>query len=119
MSNVFKMRRKNNQMQFLITVLFVFFTGSVVFAQNVNTPLNDISISPNYNAVDTTPTRGASELNSNMNFILWFMGTKEDINSAKSKEKFYTKKSIMTSGRMPNHLLLKTLLKKAINNESC
>jgi len=54
-----------------------------------------------------------------MNFILWFMGTKEDINSTMPVDSFYSKKSILTSGREPNHLLVKTLLKKAINTKSC
>ena len=47
------------------------------------------------------------------------MRNKEDINSTKSNDSFYSKKSILTSGREPNHLLMKTLLKKAINNKSC
>ncbi|AOW09459.1 hypothetical protein [Flavobacterium gilvum] len=115
------MRNNNNQKQFLFLILFVFFTGSVAFAQNAtaNSSLNEVLINPNDNAVGTATSKVSSELNSNMNFILWFMGTKEDVNSAKSSERFYTKKSILTSGREPNHLLLKTLLKKTINNESC
>jgi|GEM_PF-995156 len=124
MDNVLKLRTKSNKrIQFLISVLFVFFAGSSAFAQkaDVESRLNDISINRNDNAVGTAPVNASSsvKLNSSMNFILWFMGTKEDVNCTKSKDTFFTKKSILTSGREPNHLLLKTLLKKALNVESC
>lgn len=119
MNNVFKIDKKNNyKTQFLI---LVFFVSSIAFAQKSSFETSSCEVSVNQNAtgIDTPPVRVSNtELNSNMNFILWFMGTKEDINCTKSNDTFYTKKSIITSGREPNHLLLKTLLKKAINVES-
>ncbi|OOG76880.1 hypothetical protein B0E44_03620 [Flavobacterium sp. A45] len=123
MNRVFKIIKKNtNKMQFWILIGFVFFTSSTVFSQNSNieNPSNEVSLNQYGSTDGTTPVRVSTlELNSNMNFILWFMGTKEDINSTKSNDSFYSKKSILTSGREPNHLLMKTLLKKAINNKSC
>lgn len=120
MNDVFKIKKESNyKIQFLI---LVFFVSSFGFAQNSSfeTYSCEVSINQNTTGIDTPPVRvSTTELNSNMNFILWFMGTKEDINSTKSNDTFYTKKSIITSGREPNHLLLKTLLKKAINVESC
>jgi len=107
-------------------VMFVLISTSSVFAQksSLEISLNEVSMNQNDIADDTTPVPvpvrvSTSELNPNMNFILWFMGTKEDVNSPLPSDSFYTKKSILTSGREPNHLLLKTLLKKAINNKSC
>ncbi|MDR6843846.1 hypothetical protein [Flavobacterium granuli] len=124
MNRVIKIVKTNNsKMHFWVLVMFAFFTSSVAFAQksDVEISLNEVSINQNDYTIDTPPVKvSTSELNSNMNFILWFMGTKEDLNSNnKSKESFYSKKSIITSGREPNHLLLKTLLKKAINSKAC
>lgn len=70
---------------------------------------------------DEVPTKGtnAKSINSNMNFILWFMGTKERFNKSFPNDGMYTKKQIITSGAAPNHLLMKTLLKKTINLKLC
>ena len=123
MDNVLKLKKKSNKrIQFLISVLFVFFACSSGFAQkaDIESPSSEISINRNDN-IGTAPVNASSavKLNSSMNFILWFMGTKEDVDCTKSRDTFFTKKSILTSGREPNHLLLKTLLKKALNVESC
>lgn len=124
MNDFFKIVKTSYQKKnFLVLVLFVLFSGSNVFAQKLeissskdgNFTLNQSDV-----PVDTTPTRVSSGVNSNLNFIFWFMCTKENVNSIKSSNDTYNaKKSIMTSGREPNHLLMKTLLKKAINVESC
>ena len=123
MNGVFKLVEKHiNKIQFCILFIAVFFTSSAVFAQksDFENSSNEISMNQNANIDNPVPAKvSASELNSNMNFILWFMGTKEDINSTMPVDSFYSKKSILTSGREPNHLLVKTLLKKAINTKSC
>jgi hypothetical protein len=54
----------------------------------------------------------------NMNFVLWFMGSKQDPNSTISTEGINIKKQIMTSGMAPNRLLIKAFLKKAVTLES-
>lgn len=55
---------------------------------------------------------------SHMEFVLWFMGSKQDPNTIISTEGINTKKQIMTSGLAPNRLLIKAFLKKAVNFES-
>ena len=125
MDRIFKLVKKNNTtLQFCVLVMFIFFTGSTVLAQESRFEVSSIEIpignnSNNDDAVVAPVKVSTSELNSNMNFILWFMGTKEDVNSTKSGGSFYSKKSVITSGREPNHLLMKTLLKKAVNAQSC
>ncbi|HEU4788765.1 MAG TPA: hypothetical protein VFS71_03695 [Flavobacterium sp.] len=123
MNRAFRIVKKNNdRIQCWILVMFVFFASSNGFAQKSDFEIssNEVSMSQNIKTDDTAPAKvSASELNSNMNFILWFMGTKEDVNGTMSSDSFYSKKSILTSGREPNHLLVKTLLKKAINIKSC
>jgi hypothetical protein len=124
MKRAFKIvKMKNNKIQFWVLFIFVFFASSGVFAQKADFEVSSNEVSINNNGTidgTTTPVKAStSELNSNMNFILWFMGTKEDVNGTKSSDSFYSKKSILTSGREPNHLLMKTLLKKAVNSKSC
>jgi hypothetical protein len=55
---------------------------------------------------------------SNMNFVLWFMGSKQDPNAKALPAGVNTKKQFMTSGTAPNRLLIKAFLKKAVNFES-
>jgi hypothetical protein len=113
-------KKDNNTFQFCIIVLFFLFVNPTLFAQESRFEVSSIEVPINNNDSAVTPAKvSTSELNSNMNFILWFMGTKEDVNSTKSGGSFYSKKSVITSGREPNHLLMKTLLKKAINAQSC
>jgi hypothetical protein len=111
----------NIKILFFIVILVSIFSNTSAVAQNVSfsNSSEEIVINQNGNTADTAPVRVSTSVsNSNVNFILWFMGTKEDLNSNNSNES-YSKKSILTSGREPNHLLLKTLLKKAINIKSC
>ena len=76
------------------------------------------------NSIASTTTEVSNEVkqesnkNSNMEFVLWFMGSKQDPNSTISTEGINTKKQIMTSGLAPNRLLIKAFLKKAVNFES-
>jgi hypothetical protein len=58
-----------------------------------------------------------STSSSNMDFVLWFMGSKQDPNSTISTEGVNTKKKIMTTGLAPNRILIKAFLKKAVNFE--
>jgi hypothetical protein len=54
---------------------------------------------------------------SNMNFVLWFMGSKQTPNATTLPIGTTAKKQFMTSGTAPNRLLIKAFLKKAINFE--
>ncbi|MES2240549.1 MAG: hypothetical protein V4497_09870 [Bacteroidota bacterium] len=60
----------------------------------------------------------SSRATSNMEFALWFMGSKQDPNATMSTEGTNTKKLIMTSGMAPNRLLIKAFLKKVVNYEN-
>jgi len=60
----------------------------------------------------------SSRATSNMEFALWFMGTKQDPNSTLSVEGTNAKKLIITSGMAPNRLLIKAFLKKVVNYEN-
>lgn len=59
-----------------------------------------------------------SKATSNMEFAVWFMGSKQDPNATFSVESSNAKKLIITSGIAPNRLLLKAFLKKVVNYEN-
>lgn len=67
--------------------------------------------------INTTKQHNAST-DSNINFVLWFMGSKQDPNTTFSSEATSTKTKVRTSGIAPNRLLIKAFLKKATNFES-
>ena len=106
---------------FLLVVLFSFSSISGVFAQSSSfvAPSDEVTNAQNNIVIESPVKVSSSVSNSNVNFILWFMGTKEDMGKSFSNDGMYSKKSFMTSGREPNRLLVKTLLKKALNIKSC
>jgi hypothetical protein len=117
-ANILSPNNNKNNICFIVT-FFCFFTVANSFSQKITFDSSSVLVAVNDNAVDGNPVKVSTSVSSsNVNFILWFMGTKEDVNSTISSEA-YSKKSFLTSGREPNHLLLKTLLKKAINTKSC
>jgi len=100
--------------------MFVGFSG---FAQSeivIGTDLNITKEALNV-VTDELPVKASSSttLNSNTNFILWFMGTKVSPAKTRSNEGIYTKNQIISTGTAPNHLLMKTLLKKTVNSKFC
>lgn len=122
MIKVFKGLQNNKNISSLfIIVLFTFFSTTAVFGQKESLEIsNEKVLNIQNNIVIESPAKVFnSAVNSNVNFILWFMGTKEDIGKTYSNDDMYSKKSFLTSGREPNHLLVKTLLKKALNIKSC
>ena len=64
-----------------------------------------------------TMKQEASSNASNMNFVLWFMGSKQSPNANTLPVGTTAKKQFMTSGTAPNRLLIKAFLKKAVNFE--
>jgi len=100
-------------------LLFFLFSNNTSYSQDRSIDLSVELVFSDDSKTDITPVPVVAPLkNSNVDFILWFMGTKEDVNTKISNESF-SKKSFLTSGREPNHLLLKTLLKKAMNTKTC
>ena len=57
--------------------------------------------------------------NATMNFVSWFMGTKQTTNANNSSDvSSSSKKQMINSGIAPNRLLIKAFLKKASNYSS-
>jgi hypothetical protein len=114
MSNFSKQDKNNKSTTIFIVLVFALFCNVSVFGQTIeksevlNNTIESNSIAKQEN----------TSVTSNINFVLWFMGSKQDPNRTMSKESINTKKEIMTSGMAPNRLLIKAFLKKAINLES-
>lgn len=83
--------------------------------QNTTIENNEIvNITTEISSTKQEPVSNAS----NMNFVLWFMGSKQSPNSTIVPAGTTAKKQFMTSGTAPNRLLIKAFLKKAVNFES-
>ncbi|MBG6110429.1 CobQ-like glutamine amidotransferase family enzyme [Flavobacterium sp. CG_9.10] len=109
MNNFSKQNNNNKITTIFIMVVFALFCNVSVFSQTKNEVVNT-TLEVN--------TIAKQENTSNMNFVLWFMGSKQDPNRTITTEGINTKKQVMTSGMAPNRLLIKAFLKKAINLES-
>lgn len=107
-----------------ITILLMVFALVLVFNVKAfaQTAVESNTISSTTIASTTTEVGSAKQEAvsnaSNMNFVLWFMGSKQDPNVKVLPAGENTKKQFMTSGMAPNRLLIKAFLKKAVNFES-
>ncbi|TRX33755.1 hypothetical protein FNW52_15110 [Flavobacterium sp. ZT3R18] len=120
MKTFFKKYNTNDRRMFFL-VVFVFFGFSSFAQASFNSTDLNVSVKDFNIATDELPVKTSSSatLNSNTNFILWFMGTKVGPSKSMSNEGIYTKNQIISTGTVPNHLLMKTLLKKTINLKFC
>ena len=103
----------------LMTVAFILLSIGTTFGQTAVENNSDSNTALNTNTIETIVVKQEdASTNSNMNFVLWFMGTKQDPNAKILPAGSNTKKQFMTSGTAPNRLLIKAFLKKAVNFES-
>ena len=104
-----------------LVVLFAFLLLSVsgMFGQNLKAAPATISIS-NTLAVDDTSVAASATTTANdtMNFVSWFMGTKQTTHANSTEDTLGSKKQMINAGVAPNRLLIKAFLKKASNYAS-
>lgn len=100
----------------LMLFVFILLSNTSVFAQSSNNvvDINTIEVTTNTKKDNVS----AVSTSNSMNFVLWFMGSRQDPKSTISTEGTNTKKQVITSGTAPNRLLIKAFLKKAVNLES-
>ena len=120
--NYFSKQDGNKKITILFMVLvFILVSNVNVFAQKTalenNIELNITLASDTTTEINVAKQEAVSNA-SNMNFVLWFMGSKQDPNAKMIPSGENTKKQFMTSGMAPNRLLIKAFLKKAVNFES-
>ena len=118
--NHFSTQDNNKASRNLIMVIaFVLLSIGTSFGQTAveNNSISNTTLTSNTIETIVVKQEEAST-NSNMNFVLWFMGTKQDPNAKILPAGTTTKKEFITSGTAPNRLLIKAFLKKAVNYES-
>lgn len=113
--NHFSFKVSNKLILNTLMVLAFTLVSSSSFAQTTNTVAE-----MNQTEVTSTKTENvsATTTSNSMNFVLWFMGSKQDPNKTINHEGTTAKKQIITSGTAPNRLLIKAFLKKASSLES-
>ena len=103
----------------LMIVAFILLSVGTAFGQTTVENNSDLNVTITANTGETIVVKQEeASTNSNMNFVLWFMGRKQDPNAKILPAGSNTKKEFMTSGTAPNRLLIKAFLKKAVNFES-
>lgn len=118
MVNTFKyLVFRNSFRKVLIVFLFMFSLTSFSQSSESNSLVEsntETTTATNVNKEEVSKSR-------NYNFVLWFMGAKQDPNNSMTtdfnSDKINTKAQILTSGLAPNRLLIKAFLKKAVNFE--
>ncbi len=108
-------KQNDNKKTANILVLFVLLILSnvSVFGQTVAEKNTDSNTTIENNLVEKEATTNTS----NMNFVIWFMGSKQNPSTTIIPAGENTRKQFMTSGLAPNRLLIKAFLKKAVNFE--
>jgi hypothetical protein len=118
--NYFSKQNGNKKVTITFMVLVLILLSNVkAFAQTTveNNTISNTELVSNTVEVEAVKQEAVSNA-SNMNFVLWFMGSKQDPNAKMLPAGENTKKQFMTSGMAPNRLLIKAFLKKAVNFES-
>ena len=100
----------------LIMFVFILMSNVSVFGQSAQKLVDGNTVEVNSNSKKESVSAVSSS--NSMNFVLWFMGTKQDPNGTISKESTNTKIQVITSGSAPNRLLIKAFLKKAVDSDS-
>jgi hypothetical protein len=86
----------------------IFFLSTQSFSQDIFTTESIVIVSDDPNLI----SKSEAAVETNFNFVSWFMGTKQSVKESNSKESS-TKKLLINSRVAPNRILMKTFLKKA------
>lgn len=110
--------KANNKSIFNLLIMFVFILMSSIAVHGQSTQKlvegNTVEVIGSSKKENVSVTTSSNS----MNFVLWFMGSKQDPNGIISKEGTNTKIQVITSGSAPNRTLIKAFLKKAVDSGS-
>lgn len=105
---------KRNSIIFMMLAFLLLFSVAV-FAQTSNLHREyDLDNTKKMDAIK----QGTNSDTSNLNFVLWFMGAKQDIDTVVLPIRTIEKKQFRTSGTAPSRLLIKIFLRKALGLEN-
>ena len=110
MKYIFLKTNYKNLVKGILLFVFIVASNSVAVAQTSKNLTAEIEVKSDNVSVNSS--------SASMNFVIWFMGSKQNANSNISSDSTNTKKQVIMSGTAPNRLLIKAFLKKAINLDS-
>ena len=100
--------QKVSNLRFVIAFALLLLASSGVFGQTTNT----VTVATTTEVTVSTETAVAS---TSMDFALWFMGNKQ---ATSTNGNVTGKKSFIAAGMSSNKVMIKTFLKRVINQES-
>lgn len=125
MNNFSKRDGNTIKTNLFMIMFFILMSNVAVFAQtdiennsNATAALTENNVIVNNNIEIHSAKQEVASSSSNMNFVLWFMGSKQSPNATTVPAGTTAKKQFITSGTAPNRLLIRAFLKKAVNFES-
>ena len=110
MKYIFLKTNYKNLVKGILLFVFIVASNSAAVAQTSKNLTAEIEVKSDNVSVNSS--------SASMNFVIWFMGSKQNANSNISSDSTNTKKQVIMSGTAPNRLLIKAFLKKAINLDS-
>ena len=113
MNHFLKQDDNKKKVNILMLLVFILVSNVAVFGQT----LTEKSINGNNSDQINFVEKEAASNTSNMNFVIWFMGSKQNPSTTIIPAGENTRKQFITSGLAPNRLLIKAFLKKAVNFE--
>jgi len=113
MNHFSKQDDNKKRVNILIMLVFLLLSNVAIFGQTVAEKNTNSNNTIESNLVEKEATTNTS----NMNFVIWFMGSKQNPITTIIPAGENTRKQFMTSGLAPNRLLIKAFLKKAVNFE--
>ena len=113
MNDFSKQDDNKKRVNILIMLVFLLSSNVAVFGQTVAEKNTNSNTAIESNLVEKEATSNTS----NMNFVIWFMGSKQNPSTTIIPAGENTRKQFITSGLAPNRLLIKAFLKKAVNFE--
>ena len=113
MNHFSKQDDNKKRVNILILLAFILLSNVAIFGQTVAQKNSNSNNTIESNLVEKETTSNTS----NMNFVIWFMGSKQNPSTTIIPAGENTRKQFMTSGLAPNRLLIKAFLKKAVNFE--
>jgi DNA polymerase sigma len=113
MNHISKQNDSKKRVNIVMILAFVLLSNVAVFGQTVTEKNTNLNTTIESNLVEKEATSNTS----NMNFVIWFMGSKQNPSTTILPAGENTRKQFITSGLAPNRLLIKAFLKKAVNFE--
>ncbi len=123
-SNQLTQQHNLSKTRLIVLIVLLVLSSIGMFGQNTKQEIvslvnsSETIVASNDEEIIVTSPKSETTSQSDLNFVSWFMGTKQAPKSNLLNNGQNSKRQIINSGIAPNGLLLKVFLKKAINYQS-